>query len=227
MVIETPTHSVHLPDLSEAEVGEVVKAYKERVLQLKRVGSIKYVQVFKNHGASAGASLSHSHSQMLGLPIVPPTVSSRLNSMKELFDRTGKCGLCEAWSEDILINESTHFYSVVPFAASCPFEIWIVPRAHTSYFHDIDEEKAVDFGGLLRLMLLKLSRQLNDPPFNFMIHTAPFDLSADHLSSTHWFLQIVPQLSVIGGFEMGSGCYINPVFPEDAAKLLREVNCLK
>ena len=78
---------------------------------------------------------------------------------------------------------------------------------------------------MLKLMLFKLSRQLNDPPFNFMIHTAPFELPADQLPCTHWFLQIVPQLSVIGGFEMGSGCYINPVFPEDAAKLLREVNC--
>ncbi|XP_020273133.1 ADP-glucose phosphorylase isoform X2 [Asparagus officinalis] len=188
VVIESTTHSVHLPDLSEAEVGEVVRAYKERILQLKRVGSVKYVQVFKNHGASAGASLTHSHSQMIGLPIVPPSVSSRLKT-------------------------------------TYPFEIWIVPRDHTSYFHDIDEEKVVDFGGLLKLMLLKMSSQLNDPPYNFMIHTAPFELPSDHLPCAHWFLQIVPQLGVTGGFEMGSGCYINPVFPEDAANILREVDC--
>ncbi|ONK65043.1 uncharacterized protein A4U43_C07F32890 [Asparagus officinalis] len=225
VVIESTTHSVHLPDLSEAEVGEVVRAYKERILQLKRVGSVKYVQVFKNHGASAGASLTHSHSQMIGLPIVPPSVSSRLKSMKEYYDRTGKCGLCEALSKDILINKSTHFFSIVPFAATYPFEIWIVPRDHTSYFHDIDEEKVVDFGGLLKLMLLKMSSQLNDPPYNFMIHTAPFELPSDHLPCAHWFLQIVPQLGVTGGFEMGSGCYINPVFPEDAANILREVDC--
>ena len=100
--------------------------------------------MFKNHGASAGASLAHSHSQMMGLPLVPPTVSSRLNSTKELFDRAGKCGLCEARSEDVLINESAHFFSIVPFAASFPFEIWIVPRDHTSYFHDIDDEKVMN-----------------------------------------------------------------------------------
>lgn len=100
--------------------------------------------MFKNHGVSAGASLTHSHSQIIGLPVVPPSVSTRLSSMKELFDRTGKCGLCEARSEDILINESAHFFSVVPFAASFPFEIWVVPRDHTSNFHDLDEEKVMD-----------------------------------------------------------------------------------
>lgn len=84
--------------------------------------------------------------------------------------------------------------------------------------------QAVDLGGLLKLMLKKISVQLDDPPFNFMIQTSPLHTAASELSYAHWFLQIVPQLSVVGGFELGSGCYINPVFPEDAAKLLREVN---
>lgn len=225
VVIETPFHGVHLPDLSHAEVGEVVLAYRERVCQLAKDGSLEYAQVFKNYGASAGASMTHSHSQIIGLPFVPPTVSTRLDSLKEVFDKSGKCGLCEAASEDILINESNHFLAIVPFAASFPFEVWIIPRDHTSYFHDMDEQKAMDFGGLLRLILLKLSKQLNDPPYNFMIHSSPFHLPASHLPCAHWFIQIVPQLNVIGGFEIGSGCYINPVFPDDAAKVLREVNC--
>lgn len=93
--------------------------------------------------------------------------------------------------------------------------------------HCICFGQAADFGGLLKLMLHKLSRQLDDPPYNFMFHSAPFELPVDHLPFTHWFLQIVPQLSITGGFEMGSGCYINPVFPEDAAKILREVDCPK
>lgn len=224
VVIETPEHGVRMSDMSAEGVGQVVEAYRERILQLKRVRSVQYVQVFKNHGVSAGASMAHSHSQIMGLPIIPPTVSIRLDSMKELYGRTGKCGLCEAGSKDILIDESAHFFSIVPFAASFPFEIWIVPRDHSPFFHDINKEKAVDFGGLLKMMLLKLSKQLNDPPFNFMIHTAPFELPNDHLPYTHWFLQIIPQLGVVGGFEMASGCYINPVFPEDAAKVLSEVN---
>ncbi|OAY68283.1 ADP-glucose phosphorylase [Ananas comosus] len=225
VVIETPYHSVNLWNLPAEEIGEVLLAYKERIHQLDRHGSIKYVQVFKNHGASAGASMAHSHSQIVGLPVVPPSVSARLNCTKEFFDRTGKCSLCDIRSKEILIDETSHFFSIVPFAASYPFEIWIVPREHISYFHELDHKKAVDLGGLLKLMLQKLSKQLNDPPFNFIIHSAPFQLPQSCLPYTHWFLQIVPQLNTPAGFEIGSECFINPVFPEDAAKVLREVNC--
>lgn len=100
-----------------------------------------FLKVFKNHGVSAGASMSHSHSQMLALPIVPPTVSARLDSMKEYFDQTQKCSVCEVQGEDHLIDASTHFISVVPFAASFPFEIWIIPRDHSPHFHEINDEK--------------------------------------------------------------------------------------
>ncbi|KAF7115706.1 hypothetical protein RHSIM_RhsimUnG0048700 [Rhododendron simsii] len=140
--------------------------------------------VFKNHGASAGASMSHSHSQIMAL--VPPTASARLQT-------------------------------------TFPFEIWIIPLAHSSHVHDIDGEKAADLGGLLKLMLRKMSLQLNNPPFNFMIHTTPFQDTCSQLPYAHWFLQIVPQLTVAAGFEMGTGRQINPVLPEDAAKILREV----
>lgn len=223
VVIEAPVHSVLLSNLSPQEVGEVLLAYKKRIQQLANQDSIKYVQVFKNHGASAGASMSHSHSQMLALPVIPPTVSTRLDSMKEFFHETGKCSICEVRVEDLLIDESTHFISIVPFAASFPFEIWIIPRHHTSHFHELDDAKAVDLGGLLKLMLRKMALQLNDPPFNFMIHASPLQASDSELPYIHWYLQIVPQLTGVGGFELGSGCYINPVFPEDAAKVLREV----
>ncbi|PKA50921.1 putative galactose-1-phosphate uridyltransferase [Apostasia shenzhenica] len=224
VVIETPSHSVHLPDLPAAEVGEVVLAYRERVRQLAQLESLEYVQVFKNHGASAGASMNHSHGQIVGLPLIPPTVCARFHSMREEFKKCGKCGLCEARSDDILIDESDHFSAIVPFAASFPFEVWIIPRDHASYFHDLDEQKAVDFGGLLKLILLKLGKQLNYPPYNFMVHSSPLHLPASWLPFAHWFLQVVPLLNVTGGFELGSGCYINAVFPEDAAKVLREVN---
>ncbi|TKW30632.1 hypothetical protein SEVIR_2G050800v4 [Setaria viridis] len=225
VVIETPRHDVRLWDLDAEGVRDVLLAYAARVRQLGEHLAVKYVQVFKNHGASAGASMAHSHSQMLGTPFVPPSVKSRLNCMKEVFDKSGKCSLCEIRSKDILISETPNFSAIVPFAASYPFEIWIIPRQHLSYFHEIDQNKALDLGSLLKTMLQKLSKQLNDPPFNFMVHSAPFGLSSSCLPYAHWFLQIVPQLSVIGGFELGSGCYINPVFPEDAAKILRELDC--
>lgn len=223
VIIESPLHSVHLPDLSPAEVAVVLLAYKKRIEQLCAIDSISYVQVFKNYGASAGASMSHSHSQILALPVVPIAASTRLDSMKEYHNQTGKCILCNAQTDKFLIDESTHFISIAPFASTFPFETWIVPRYHSSHYHELKEDKAIDLGGLLKLTLQKLSLQLNDPPYNFMIHTSPLQVTSSQLPYTHWFMQIVPQLSTIGGFEMGTGCYINPVFPEDAAKILREV----
>lgn len=224
VIIESPVHSVHLSDLIPEDVAQVLLAYKKRILQLAGDDSIKYVQVFKNHGASAGASMTHSHSQMMGLPVIPPSVSTRLDSMKQYFNQTGKCSICHVPTKDLLVDESVHFISVVPYAASFPFELWIVPRDHVSHFHELDQEKAVDLGGLLKVTLMKMSLQLNKPPFNFMIHTSPLQASESDSAYSHWFLQIVPQLSGVGGFELGTGCYINPVFPEDAAKIMREVN---
>ncbi|KAL6997457.1 UDP-glucose--hexose-1-phosphate uridylyltransferase [Sarracenia purpurea var. burkii] len=225
VVIESPVHSVQLSDLAPVEIGEILLAYKRRIEQLRCHDSIKYVQVFKNHGASAGASMSHSHSQIMSLPVVPPAVSARLDSMKEHFDEAGKCSLCDIRSTHFFVDESTHFVSIVPFAATFPFEIWIIPLAHSPHFHKIDAEKAADLGGLLKLMLRKICLQLNNPPFNFMIHTSPLQGSPSEVPYAHWFLQIVPQLIGVGGFEIGTGCYINPVFPEEAAKILKEV-CL-
>lgn len=103
----------------------------------------QYIQVFKNHGASAGASMSHSHSQIMALPVIPSTASARIDSMKEYFGQTGKCGLCQIRRDDLLIDESSHFISVVPFAATFPFEIWIIPHDHSSHFHEIDNNKVI------------------------------------------------------------------------------------
>ncbi|KAJ3670062.1 hypothetical protein LUZ60_010386 [Juncus effusus] len=224
VVIETPFHPVRLWEMEAEEVRDVLLVYVDRVRQLEALGSVKYVQIFKNHGASAGASMTHSHSQIIGLPVIPPSVTTRLDCTKGVFDRTGKCSLCEIKNDGFLISETEQFYAIAPFAASYPFEVWIVPKEHSSYFHQLDSNKALDLGGLLKQMLSKLSNQLNDPPFNFMIHSAPFDLSSDSFKHMHWFLQIIPHLGSVAGFELGSGCYINPVFPEDSAQILREID---
>ncbi|KAI5443694.1 ADP-glucose phosphorylase [Lathyrus oleraceus] len=223
VVIESPVHSDQLLELSPREIGEVFVAFINRIHELVPLGSIKYIQVFKNHGASAGASMSHSHSQILALPIIPTNVSARLSNMKDFFYQTGKCCICEIQHEDLLIDSSTYFFSLVPFAASYPFEIWIIPRNHSPHFHELDAEMAFDLGGLMRQTLRKISFQLNNPPFNFMIHTSPLHGDGTELAYSHWFIQIVPQLVPTTGVELGTGCHVNPVLPEDAAKVLREV----
>uniref|UniRef100_A0A7N0VFH9 Galactose-1-phosphate uridyl transferase N-terminal domain-containing protein n=1 Tax=Kalanchoe fedtschenkoi TaxID=63787 RepID=A0A7N0VFH9_KALFE len=227
VVIETPFHPVQLSDLSAEGIGEVVSAYKQRIDQIVKHDAIEYVQVFKNHGASAGASMSHSHSQIMALPVVPPLVVSRVASMKEFQAKFGACSVCKMIDEcggaGLVFHQSKHYAAVVPYAATFAFEVWIVPLSHASHLQEMGKEEAVDFGGLLKLVLKKIAKQLNDPPYNFMFHTATVKAGVDELASVHWFLQIVPQLSVAAGFEIATGCYINPVFPEDAARVLREV----
>ncbi|CAM8932608.1 unnamed protein product [Rhodiola kirilowii] len=226
VVIETTTHPVQLSDLSAEGISQVVFAYKQRIDQIVKHEAIEYVQVFKNHGASAGASMSHSHSQIMALPVIPPLVESRIACMKEFYSNSGKCSVCQMIEEcrgtEVLISESKLYAAIVPYAATFAFEVWIVPRNHASNLEDMSKEEAVDFGGLLKLMLKKIAKQLNDPPYNFMFHTSTVKAGVQELVSVHWFLQIVPQLSVVAGFEIATGCHINPVFPEDAAKLLRE-----
>ena len=113
--------------------------------------------MFKNHGASAWASMSHSHSQILSLSIVLPGVSVHLESMKEYFNQTGKCSLCEVHSKDLLINETNHFTSIAPFAASFPFEIWIIRRDHSSHFYELDNEKVTNASWLYSYMVSPMS----------------------------------------------------------------------
>ena len=101
------------------------------------------MKVFKNHGASAGASLSHSHSQILALPVIPTTASTRLDSMKEYHNQTGRCILCDIKTDQLLIDETSHFISIAPFASTYAFETWIVPRYHSSHYHELDEDKVL------------------------------------------------------------------------------------
>ncbi|KAH9331836.1 hypothetical protein KI387_003944, partial [Taxus chinensis] len=146
VVIETPDHSVTLAEMPESNVLDVLYAYRTRVQQLASNQHIKYIQVFKNQGETAGASLRHSHSQIIALPIVPSNVVTRLNNAKEYFIGKMKCNLCECLSGEIrsrslLIDESSHFISFVPFAASFPFETWIAPKEHASYYEQIEDEQ--------------------------------------------------------------------------------------
>lgn len=228
VVIETPEHSMTLANMPESSILRVLIAYKVRVQQLASNEIIKYIQVFKNHGVTAGASMRHSHSQIIGLPIVPTNVERRLNNAREYFNRTGKCNLCECLSREIqsrcrFIEESAHFIAFVPYAASLPFETWIAPKEHASHYQEIKDEQAMDLAYILKHILQKLDHQLANPPYNYMIHSSPLRETYER-SYCHWFIQIVPQLTRIGGFEIASGCYINPIFPENVATILREVN---
>src|SRR6266545_833807 len=225
VVIETPDHRASLATMPLEAAANVLLAYRERVVDLKKDGRFQYVLVFKNHGESAGASLEHPHSQLIATPIIPIMVTEELVGSAEYYGRKERCVWCDIIRQERrgrrrLIQDRDGFVVIAPFAPRFPFETWILPDQHRSAFEDSDVDALRGAAGVLQDFLRRMNRVLNEPAFNFMLHTAPLHEPAlDHF---HWHLEVIPKLTRVAGFEWGSGFFINPVAPEDAALALRE-----
>jgi UDPglucose--hexose-1-phosphate uridylyltransferase len=227
VVIESPQHHVSMSTLSEDNIREVLWVYRDRLVDLKKDPRLVHGMLFKNVGAAAGASLEHTHSQLIATPIVPISVWEEMTGSLEFFNYRGRCIYCdmihqELATESRVVLDTPHFTAFCPYASRFPFETWIAPKAHSSHFENIPKPGVDDLGSVLRQVLNKLELALDRPPYNYIIHTAPFD--HQELPHYHWHIEIIPRLTKVAGFEWGSGFYINPVPPEDAAKFLREVD---
>jgi UDPglucose--hexose-1-phosphate uridylyltransferase len=224
VVIETPDHRATLATLPVDAVADVLLAYRERVVDLKKDPRFEYVLVFKNHGAAAGASLEHSHSQLIATPIIPIMVSEELKGAGEYYGMKERCVWCDILRQERrdrrrLVIDAHGFAAISPFAPRFPFETWILPTRHRSAFEDSEVDELRGLATVLREFLIRLGGVLGDPPFNYMLHTAP--LREPGLDHFHWHLEIIPKLTRVAGFEWGSGFFINAVSPEDAAAALR------
>jgi UDPglucose--hexose-1-phosphate uridylyltransferase len=226
VLVETPDHRKSFSDLSEAELAQVFSAYRDRMVDLKRDLRFRYVMVFKNHGAAAGASLEHSHSQLIALPIVPINVQEEMVGALEHYRFKERCVFCDIVRQELqdrsrLVYENDGFLVLEPFAPKFPFETWILPRAHHSSYEECPTREYSALANAMRVALRKLRHALDDPPYNFILHTAPF--SERDSRHYHWHIEIMPTLTQVAGFEWGSGFYINPTPPEEAARFLREI----
>ena len=224
IVVETPDHEDHLTKLGESQVAAIVGAYRERYLALVQDKRFKYVMIFKNHGERAGASISHPHSQIIAMPIVPRRISEEIRALNR-FHKTsnGACLFCriieaEQGEQKRVVSQNESFVCFSPYAARFPFETWILPTAHRAAFEDVPDEERNRFAQILRDILTRMDGILDNPPFNYYIHTTPCDRRA---SAYHWHVEITPRLTETAGFERGTDFYINPVMPEDAAAILR------
>ena len=225
IVIETPQHYETLATLPLKAVKNVLWAYRERMIDLMRDQRLRYVLVFKNHGVTAGASLEHSHSQIIALPIVPRRVSEEIEGAKSYFNYKERCVFCDILRQELqqksrMIDENEAFLSVAPFASRFPFETWILPKVHYPSFERMESSLYDQAAQILSSTLQKLHQVLKDPPYNYIIHTSSFP-EADH-DYYHWHFEIMPKLTKVAGFEWGTGFYINPTPPEEAARYLRE-----
>src|SRR6185295_15584888 len=225
VVIETPQHGASLAGLSVDAVADVLFAFRERMLDLKKDPRFAYVLVFKNHGEAAGASLEHPHSQLIATPIIPIMVTEELTGSAQYFEIKERCVWCdivrqERRTRSRIVLEANGFVALAPFAPRFPFETWILPTRHRSAFEETGVDELRGLADVLGEFLRRMERVLKYPPFNYMLHTAP--LREGPLEHFHWHLEIIPKLTQVAGYEWGSGFFINPVPPEDAAAALRE-----
>jgi len=225
VIIETPEHDKVIATMEQAQVDKIFLAYKERFSSLARDPRFQSVILFKNHGRGAGTSLSHPHSQIIALPIVPDVLRNRLNTCREHTAETKCCLYCdlikmEKSEGERIIEESANFVVFVPFAARMPFEMWVMPKFHNPNFQEITTEQCLELAAIVKKTLEKLYRAVGNPSFNYAIYSAP--VKEHDVSYFHWNLKIFPRVAMAAGFEVGSGVMINTVVPEMAAKYLRE-----
>lgn len=228
VIIENPRHNTDIVLMSNEEVENIIKTYRERYLTLQVKNGIEAVIVFRNHGAAAGTSLEHPHSQLIATPIVPPQIRNRIESAIRFYDSTGKCVFCDTLEQELaekkrIVLENEAFVSFIPYAGAAPFLTWIFPRRHMSAFSDINDAEIKHLAPILKKTLTKLHVGLNDPDYNYTIRSIP--VKEDGKEYFHWYLSIVPRITQPAGFELGSGIFINASLPEESAEFLRQVKC--
>ena len=224
VIIETPEHDTQLAFLDNRQIEDVLWSYRARYLDLKKDPRLKYILIFRNYGRVAGASLSHPHSQLVATPVIPGVVAGELQGARRYTEYRDRCVFCDILRQETdegkrLVAQDEHFVVFQPYASRSPFETWVMPKRHCASFAAISAEEQTSFAAMLGETLRRLHYCLDDPPYNYNIHTAPCDRDED--GDFHWHLAIAPRLTIAAGFEMGTGIYINVTPPEIAAEFLR------
>jgi UDPglucose--hexose-1-phosphate uridylyltransferase len=224
VIIETPDHTKVLADFTPPEMVQLLEVYRERSLDLRKDKRFRYLLIFKNFGESAGASLSHPHSQLIALPIVPKRVVEELKRSEVYFDQKDRCAFCDVIHQELqegerIVIESAQVMCFAPFVSRFPFELWILPKTHGADFGEVGPDLISDLADVLRRVLDRMRTVLHNPSYNFLIHTSPLEVA--QREEYHWHIEIMPRLTRVAGFEWGSGFYINPTPPELATKYLR------
>jgi UDPglucose--hexose-1-phosphate uridylyltransferase len=225
VIIDNPSHNTTIAMMSYQQVENLLAAYQQRYNTLKKEQHLKSITIFKNHGRESGTSLAHPHSQLIATPIITPYYHRRFDVAVDYYSDVGNCLYCDILNEELknkerIVTKTEDFVVFHPYASRSSYETWIIPRAHYSSFGLFPEGQRSGLAVLLKDILLCLYRGLNDPAYNLMIDTS---VTTDEENPYyHWHIRIVPRLSMIAGFEMGSGIYINTMLPEDSAKSLRD-----
>lgn len=237
VVIEHPDHDRAMADMTGNEIAEVLKAYRTRMLDLRNDSRFRYMFVFKNYGVEASANVPHSHSQLIAVPLIPPMIATELATCREYFNHKERCLICdllrqERNSKERIVRDDGNFLVYAPYASSFPFELMVAPLEHSHDFTLMTDQQLLLLSETLRDTLRRLKSVLRDPPFSFILHSAPPmhlrwgrpDYWASLPSDYHWHIELAPKLTRVAGFEWGSGFHMNPTSPEEAARFLRNAD---
>ena len=236
VIVETPQHKHDMDEFPSELIENALRTYAARIAELEKDARFEYALLFKNHGLISGAAtdvIRHSRSQLVGLPIIPKRTKEELQMAKVYYERRERCLFCDILKQESaartrLVVENDRFFAYCPFASRSPFEMWVLPKKHSADFAKTGPEAFKDLAWVLKQCLVRLRELLEDPPYNLILHTAPFRHKKKEgywktiEEDTHWYLQIMPRLTMNAGFEWGTGVHINPTPPEEAAQLLRE-----
>lgn len=225
-IIITRDHLKHLALFKKEKVEQILRAYQTRYNILKEEECVEYILIFHNHGKGAGASISHPHSQLITLPVIPPDIGRSLKGSLEYFNKNKQCVHCvmiewEKKSKKRIVFENRDFLAFAPFTSKTAFEIRIFPKKHQPRFETMTYAERLAAAEVLQNSLFKLYKALGNPDYNFFIHTAPSD-SISQFEHYHWHIEILPKTAIWAGFEIGTGIEISTLAPESAAQFLRK-----
>jgi UDPglucose--hexose-1-phosphate uridylyltransferase len=227
VLIETPYHQKDICDLLNSEVENFLSMYCRRALDLAKDRRFKYIMVFKNFGAAAGASLEHPHTQIIALPMIPKNALEEIKGAQDFFEYRERCIFCdiirqETQEAERVVLENKYFLAFCPFVSRFPFEIWIIPKKHNGYFCHMPQEEMPALAQMLKDIVTKLKKLFPNVSYNYIMHSSP--VNGDGSSEGyHWHIEFMPKLTRTAGFEWGSGFYLVATPPELAAKYLRDV----
>ena len=220
VLVETPEHIPKMSHLSERQIAAGLELYSQRIRSLYGRKCADYALIFKNEGAAAGISLTHTHSQLLALPKIPRLPSEELSKFSEYKRKTGRCPYCDVVRKEgkspRKVFENASFIAIAPYASRVPFELLILPKKHAKSVTELTPAELLLLAKILKKSLSRLDTMLNSPAFNYCLHVQPRG------KDFHFHIELLPRLSIWAGFELGAEMYINPMPPEKAAKAYRE-----
>jgi len=223
IVVEAPDHHSSFATMDPPQIREVLRAYRERFIDLAKDPRIQQLLILKNY---PGMFNRHPHSHLLAMPVVPRGIDEEIVGILDYYQRKERCIFCDIVREELsarkrVVMETSFFLVFCPFASRFPFETWIMPKTHSPDFHAITEEMMGDLSVILQSLFARFRALLSDPPYSFVVHTSPIQGQL-HRGEYHWHVEARLRIGLREGFEWGTGFFVNPTPPENAAALLRD-----